>query len=173
MTTKRFITMLALTLALALNAAAQDADARYAKGLLQPGTAAPDFTLAAPDGTNHSLSELKGTYVVLDFWASWCPDCRKDIPEMKRLHDEYGRNVKFVSVSFDEKKDNWTACIEQNGMDWLHLSELKKWKQTEVSRLYNVKWIPAMYIIDRRGDIILSTVMIEKVAAKLKELNEL
>lgn len=92
---------------------------------------------------------------------------------MKRLHDEYGRNVKFVSVSFDDKKDNWTACIEQNGMDWLHLSELKKWKQTEVSRLYNVKWIPAMYIIDRRGDIILSTVMIEKVAAKLKELNEL
>lgn len=173
MTTKRFLTLAALTLALTLNAAAQDADARYAKDMLKPGTAAPGFTLAAPDGTKHSLASLKGSYVVLDFWASWCPDCRKDIPELKRLHDEYGRNVKFVSVSFDDKKENWTNCIKQNGMDWLHLSELKKWKQTDISRRYNVKWIPAMYVIDRDGGIILSTVMIEKVAAKLKELNEL
>lgn len=92
---------------------------------MQPGTQAPDFTLAAPDGTHHSLSSMRGSYVVLDFWASWCPDCRKDIPAMKQLHAEYGQTVRFVSVSFDDKRDNWTACINSNGMDWLHLSELK------------------------------------------------
>lgn len=163
----------AVVIALAANVSAQDADSLYAKDLLQPGTEAPDFTLAAPDGTRHSLSEMKGSYVVLDFWASWCPDCRKDIPEMRRLHDMYGQRIKFVSVSFDDKKDNWTRCIESNGMDWLHLSELKKWKSTDVSRLYNIKWIPAMYLIDRQGTVILSTVMIDKLAAKLKELHEL
>lgn len=163
----------AVALAFAAAAPAQDLDEKYAKDMLQPGTEAPDFTLAAPDGTSYSLSDFRGSYVVLDFWASWCPDCRKDIPEMKRLHDEYGKNIRFVSVSFDDKKDSWTRCIETNGMDWLHLSELKKWKTTEVSRQYNIQWIPAMYIIDRQGRIILSTVMIEKVAAKLKELHEL
>lgn len=163
----------AVALAFAAAAPAQDLDEKYAKDMLQPGTEAPDFTLAAPDGTSYSLSDFRGSYVVLDFWASWCPDCRKDIPEMNRLHDEYGKNIRFVSVSFDDKKDSWTCCIETNGMDWLHLSELKKWKTTEVSRLYNIQWIPAMYIIDRQGRIILSTVMIEKVAAKLKELHEL
>ncbi len=163
----------AVALAFAAAAPAQDLDEVYSKRLLQPGNEAPDFTLTAPDGTSYSLSDFRGSYVVLDFWASWCPDCRKDIPEMKRLHGEYGKNIRFISVSFDDKKDSWTRCIETNGMDWLHLSELKKWKTTEVSRLYNIQWIPAMYIIDRQGRIILSTVMIEKVAAKLKELHEL
>ncbi len=173
MITKSIIISVLLTLVCAFPSLAQDADSLYAKDLLQPGTQAPDFTLAAPDGTRHSLSSMRGSYVVLDFWASWCPDCRKDIPAMKQLHAEYGQTVRFVSVSFDDKRDNWTACINSNGMDWLHLSELKKWKQTDISRLYNIKWIPAMYIIDRQGRIVLSTVMVEKLAAKLKELHEL
>ena len=173
MTTRRIIISALLAVVCTLSALAQDADSLYAKDLLQPGTQAPDFTLADTDGVRHSLSSMRGSYVVLDFWASWCPDCRKDIPAMKELHAKYGQNIKFVSVSFDDKKDNWTRCISSNKMDWLHLSELKKWKQTEVSHLYNVKWIPAMYIIDRQGQVILSTVMVEKLAAKLKELHEL
>lgn len=173
MTAKRFFTLVAMTIMLATATAAQDADSLYAKGLLQPGTEAPDFTLASPDGSRHSLSSLRGSYVVLDFWASWCPDCRKDIPEMKRLHAEYGDMIKFVSVSFDDKKDNWTRCIADNGITWLNLSELKCMRDSDVARLYNVKWIPSMHIIDRQGRIILSTVMIEKLAAKLKELHEL
>lgn len=154
-------------------AAAEDADSLYARELLQPGTEAPDFTLSAPDGSTHSLSELRGRYVVLDFWASWCPDCRKDVPALKKLYDKYGHVATFVSVSFDEKRDNWVNYVEANDMGWLQLSELKKWKETNVSKLYNVQWIPSMYLIDRHGQIILSTVMIEKIAAKLKELGEL
>lgn len=173
MTTKSIIISILLTLACAFPALAQDADSLYAKDLLQPGTQAPDFTLAAPDGTRHSLSSMRGSYVVLDFWASWCPDCRKDTPMLKELYTKYGQNIKFVSVSFDDDKAKWTNYIEANGMDWLNLSELKKWKQTEISKQYNIQWIPAMYLIDRQGQIILSTVMIEKLAAKLKELHEL
>ncbi len=162
-----------LAVALTVDAVAQDADERYAKDLLQPGTEAPDFTLAAPDGTLHSLSSLRGSYVVLDFWASWCPDCRKDVPVLKELYAKYGRTVKFVSVSFDDDKDKWTRYVNANGMDWLNVSELKKWKETDISKRYNIKWIPSMYIVDRQGRIVLSTVMVEKLAAKLKELHEL
>ena len=162
-----------LAVALTVDAVAQDADERYAKDLLQPGTEAPDFTLATPDGALYSLSSLRGSYVVLDFWASWCPDCRKDVPVLKELYAKYGRTVKFVSVSFDDDKDKWTRYVNANGMDWLNVSELKKWKETDISKRYNIKWIPSMYIVDRQGRIVLSTVMVEKLAAKLKELHEL
>ena len=110
---------------------------------------------------------------MLDFWASWCPDCRKDVPMLKELYAKYGERIKFVSVSFDDKKENWKNYVEANGMDWLNVSELKKWKETQISQMYKIKWIPAMYLIDRQGKIILSTVMIEKMADKLKELHEL
>lgn len=170
---KKLLVFLFITLGVMTRAAAQDADSLYARSLLQPGTEAPDFKLAAPDGTIHSLAELRGKYVVMDFWASWCPDCRKDTPVMKELHAKYGQDIRFVSISFDDKRDNWTNYIKANGMDWLHLSELKKWKETDISKLYSIKWLPSMYVIDRDGEIILSTVMIEKVAAKLKELHEL
>lgn len=172
MKTKRFFIFMAFVLALGMNAVAQDADAQYATDMLKPGSAAPDFTLNDLNGTSHTLSSLQGNYVLLDFWASWCTDCRKDIPEMKRLHELYGKKIQFVSVSFDDKKENWQKCVETNGLDWLQLSELKKWKETTVSQLYHIKWIPSMYLLDREGNILLSTVMIEKVAAKLKELAE-
>lgn len=170
---KKLIFMAAFAIMTVLGAAAQDADSRYATELLKPGTEAPDFTLKDINGTEHTLSQLRGNYVVLDFWASWCPDCRKDVPMLKELYAKYGERIKFVSVSFDDKKENWKNYVEANGMNWLNVSELKKWKETQISQMYKIKWIPAMYLIDRQGKIILSTVMIEKMADKLKELHEL
>ncbi|MCD8291822.1 MAG: TlpA family protein disulfide reductase [Prevotella sp.] len=170
---KKILFLLTLTFAITTNVMAEDIDSLYAKELLQPGTSAPEFTLNAIDGTSVSLSSLRGNYLVLDFWASWCPDCRKDVPRLKELHEQFSNVATFVSISFDDNKDNWTKYVNENNMDWLHLSELKKWKDTEISKLYNIKWIPTTYILDRNGDIILATVMIEKVADKLKELQEL
>ncbi|MBQ6653395.1 MAG: TlpA family protein disulfide reductase [Prevotella sp.] len=147
---------------------AQDADEKYATELLKPGTEAPEFTLKTADGTEVSLSDFKGKTVVLDFWASWCPDCRKDIPEMKRLHEAYGDKVAFVSVSFDTDKERWTKCISDNKMAWTHVSPLAKWKETDVSKAYHVNWIPSMYIIDAEGRVVLGTVMIEKLEKEIE-----
>lgn len=101
---KKLIFMAAFAIMTVLGAAAQDADSRYATELLKPGTEAPDFTLKDINGTEYTLSQLRGNYVVLDFWASWCPDCRKDVPMLKELYAKYGERIKFVSVSFDDKK---------------------------------------------------------------------
>ena len=91
----------------------QDADLQYATNMLKPGTVAPDFTLPTLVGKNFSLSQLKGKVVVLDFWASWCPDCRKDAPNIVRMYREFkDKGVAFVGVSFDTEKANWEKAIE-------------------------------------------------------------
>ena len=172
MNIKRILSFMAFVLAFAVSAGAEDLDAKYATELLQPGAAAPDFTLNDINGKSYQFSSFKGKYVVLDFWASWCPDCRNDIPELKRLHDLYGDKVQFIGISFDDKKENWEKCVESNNLDWIHLSELKKWKETDISNAYHIKWLPTTYIIDDKGNVVLSTVMIDKVAAKLEELSK-
>lgn len=159
----------------ALTVAAQehieDADAKYAADLLKPGTEAPDFVVDSVK--NRSLSYYQGAYVLLDFWASWCPDCRKDIPKVQEIDSLYRDKVAVIGVSFDTSKDAWQQCIKKNKMYWQQFSELKKWKkETEVDRKYRVNWIPTMYLIDPEGKIVLGTVMVEKMKAKLEELDK-
>ena len=81
---------------------------------LKPGEAAPEITASTPDGKVISLSDFKGKYVIIDFWASWCGDCRREIPELKNLYNEIKdwklgedkKEVEFLSVSFDYKKES-------------------------------------------------------------------
>ena len=173
---KKIVVFIASLLALFFTAKAQsavsdDPDDTYAKELLKPGASAPDFTIGTPDGKSVRLSDFKGKYVVLDFWATWCPDCRADVPHLKEIHKAYASDsVAFLSVSFDTDKDKWTSYIRDNGMDWAHGSELKKWKETTVSSLYYVKWIPSIYLIGPDGKVILGTVVLDKVEAALKGL---
>ena len=152
-------------------AAAEDDDAKYATDLLKPGTVAPDFTLATADGSKLTLSALRGKYVVLDFWASWCPDCRRDLPTVASMHKTYGeRGVAFVGVSFDTTKESLQKAIADFGIAYPQVSELKKWKETKVSADYHIKWIPTMYLIAPDGKVALATVMADKMAAKLAEI---
>lgn len=173
---KKIVAIIASLLALFFTANAQsgvseDPDNTYAKELLKPGASAPDFTIGTPDGKSVRLSDFKGKYVVLDFWATWCPDCRADVPHLKEIHKAYASDsVAFLSVSFDTDKDKWTSYIRDNGMDWAHGSELKKWKETTVSSLYYVKWIPSIYLIGPDGKVILGTVVLDKIEAALKGL---
>lgn len=155
------------------NANAQDLDSKYAKGLLAPGTVAPNFTLKTADNKDIELKTYRGDYVVLDFWASWCSDCRKAIPLTKELWNDFrDYNVRFIGVSFDTNKDAWIKTYwDKYQMNWTQVSELKKWKKaTTIDRLYKVDWIPTLYLIDPNGKIILGTVQIDKLRAKLEQL---
>ena len=147
-----------------------DADAKYATELLKPGTEAPDFKLKTVDGKTFRLSSLRGQYVVLDFWASWCPDCRKDAPNLVRMHQQFkDKGVAFVGVSFDYDKEAWRKGIETYHIDYTQVSELKRWKETAISPAYHIKWIPSMYLVDPEGRIVLGTVLSDKLERTLYE----
>lgn len=144
-----------------LNALGQDNDeSRYTAELLKAGELAPDFVIANGDTlTGNSLSSFRGNYVVLDFWASWCRDCRKDIHVVKELYNRFAPyGVKFIGVSFDNNREVWNKCIKDNDMNWIHHSELKPWKQTGISEDYHIKWIPTMYLVDKDGKVMFATI---------------
>ena len=147
-----------------------DDDAKYAVELIKPGTIAPDFKMKTIDGKTFKLSKLKGKTIVLDFWASWCPDCRKDAPEIVRMHKKFASpDVEFVGVSMDTDVEKWRAACEQYGIAYTQVSELKKFKETDIAQSYGVKWIPSMVVIAPDGKVALSTVLSYKVDKYLRE----
>lgn len=151
----------------------KDLDAKYAVNMLKPGTRAPEFRLKTYDGREITLSQYRGSYVVLDFWASWCPDCRRDIPAMKALYEQFrDYGVEFVGVSFDTDRELWAKTYwGKYQMHWTQVSELKKFrKNTVIDQQYKIDWIPSMYLVDPDGKIVMGTVDINKLKAKLESL---
>ena len=148
-----------------------DDDTKYATDLVKPGTPAPDFKLKTPEGKTIQLSKYaKGKTVVLDFWASWCPDCRKDAPEVVRMYEAYRQQgVEFVGISMDTDVEAWKKAIDKFGIKYLQVSELKKFKETDIAKAYGVNWIPSMVVIGEDGKVKLSTVLTYKVDKYLKE----
>ena len=145
-----------------------DLDAKYATALLKPGTVAPDLSLTTIDGKTFSLSSLRGKYVVLDFWASWCPDCRKDAPNVIAMYEKYHqKGVEFVGVSFDTKRDAWAKGVDKLGIPYLQVGDMKGMRESAVASAYNIKWIPSIYVVDPQGNVALSTVVSDKVGAFL------
>ena len=149
-----------------------DADAKYATDLLKPGTAVPDFKLKDINGRTQRLSKMvKGSYTVIDFWASWCPDCRKDIPNVKRMYEKFApMGVRFVGVSFDNEADKWKAAVEKYELSYPQVSDLQRMRDSEVAKAFGVKWIPSMMLIDKEGKVVLSTVLSDKMERTLTEL---
>lgn len=177
MKARRILLLVALLIATTFAASAQskaapeaDLDSLYAQQLLKPGVEAPDFILPMVNGYRVQLSELRGKYVLLDFWASWCPDCRKDIPQVKELYAKYGQKVEFIGVSFDVDHDRWAKCVVDNGMRWKQVSELKKMRESATAKAFGVKWIPSMTLIAPDGKVAFSTVVIGRMEQKLSEV---
>lgn len=137
---------------------------------LAVGSEAPDFTLPQPDGSNLSLSDLRGTHVLIDFWASWCGPCRKENPNVVRVYQKYkDRGFEILGVSLDKNRNAWLAAIEQDGLTWKHVSDLQYWNSIVVPE-YQVQGIPLTYLIGPDGKIIAKNLRGPSLEAKLKEL---
>jgi thiol-disulfide isomerase/thioredoxin len=134
------------------------------------GRAVPEITLPNPSGGVTSLSSLKGKIVLIDFWASWCRPCRMENPNVVRLYNQYkNENFEIFSVSLDREKGAWLQAIEQDNMDWVHVSDLMFW-QSPVVKLYNISGIPHTLLIDEEGRIIGKNLRGAQLANKLKEI---
>lgn len=134
------------------------------------GGIAPDIVQQTPEGKTLKLSSLRGKYVLLDFWASWCGPCLAELPNVKAIYEKYhSKGLEIFGVSLDSKKDAWVNMIAKKGMPWHHVSSLKGWS-CPVAKRYNVTGIPRMYILDPEGRIIAQDLRGEKLVEKMKEI---
>ena len=137
---------------------------------VQVGSEAPDFTLPDVDGNPVSLSSYRGKYVLVDFWAAWCPDCRKENPNIVSAWEKYkNKNFAVLGVSLDRNRDQWLAAIEKDKLSWTQVSDLKYWS-SEAAVLYCIRWIPMSFLIDPDGKIIAVGLEGDELHNKLEEL---
>ena len=165
--------ILFLCLALAVFTACKntkDADSEYAVDMIKKGESIPAFSLKDRSDVLHSPDEFAGKDVVYDFWATWCPDCRADVPAMKDLWERFGDKVEFVGISFDTDPEKLDSYVAENGIGWLQLSDFVTKKESTVADSFRVKWIPSMYLVGPDGKVLLGTVMVTKLAAALEAL---
>jgi len=122
--------------------------------ILSLGQLAPDFELPTPEGNMVKLSDLRGKYVMIDFWAAWCKPCREENPNVVRLYETYkDKGFDIIGVSLDRTKEAWVGAIEQDGLTWVQVSDLAYFNSAAAT-LYQIEAIPATYLLDPEGKII-------------------
>ncbi len=137
---------------------------------IQKGEIAPDFVSSRPDGTELSLSDLKGNYVLLGFWAGWSGLSREENVTLKKAVERYGeKNFRILQVSVDDDRDTWTEAITEDDLNWEHVSDLMRWN-TPVVDIYHVEKIPYNVIIDPTGRVVAMDIYGEKLLSTLDNL---
>ena len=116
---------------------------------------APEIALNNPQGVEMKLSDLRGKYVLIDFWASWCGPCRRESPNVVRMYNKYkNKGFTIFSVSLDDNADKWKQAIKDDGLIWpYHVSDLKNW-ESPMPQLYNFSGIPHTVLVNPQGNII-------------------
>jgi peroxiredoxin len=152
---------------------------RYAQSIKQAieigkigavGTKALEFTQQDVSGKNVSLSQFKGKYILLDFWASWCRPCRMENPNVVAAYNEFkNKNFTILSVSLDQNKDSWLNAINADHLNWTHVSDLQYWSNA-AAKLYHVESIPQNFLVDPNGTIIAKNLRGEALREKLREV---
>ena len=134
------------------------------------GDIAPEINLPDTSGNNFALSSLKGKYVLVDFWASWCGPCREENPNVVKAYNKFkGKNFTILGVSFDKDKQLWANAINQDKLTWQHISDLKGWS-SGVANAYGIESIPYNVLLDPEGKIIgvsLTGITLEKKLAEV------
>ena len=136
------------------------------------GKTAPDFSAPDTSGVMVRLSDYRGKYVLLDFWASWCGPCREENPNVVAAFKKYhGRHFEVLSISLDRPghRADWVKAIQKDGMPWGHASDLLFWN-SPIVKLYSIRSIPQNFLIDPQGRIVAENLRGEELSKKLSAL---
>jgi peroxiredoxin len=137
---------------------------------LAVGQVAPDIVLPDPSGKTTKLSDLRGKYVLIDFWAAWCKPCRQENPNVVRMYSQYNaKGFEIFGVSLDRTREDWVKAIADDKLTWTQVSDLQYFNSA-AAELYQIQAIPATYLIDPDGKIIAKDLRGPSLEAKLAEL---
>ena len=134
------------------------------------GEKLPDFSQNDQFGRTISLSDFKGKYTLIDFWASWCIPCRNENPTVVEAYQKYkGNGFEILAVSLDSSKEAWIKAIKDDGLTWYHISDLGGWNNV-VSKTFKITSVPANFLIDKDGVVIAKNLKAEELTKKLAEI---
>lgn len=134
------------------------------------GAVAQSFKAPTPDGNLLSLEEAMGKLTLIDFWASWCKPCRIENPNVVSVYNDYkDKGFSIISISLDKNKKNWIKAIEDDRMDWYHISNLEYWSEP-IAKDWGVRSIPATFLIDEDGVIVAKNLRGGALRMKVDEL---
>lgn len=137
------------------------------------GTVINNFSQPDVNGKLLSLASLRGRYVLVDFWASWCLPCRSENPALLKTYQRFkGKGFEILGVSLDVQQAPWLKAIADDGLTWLQVSDLRGW-QNEAAKLFKIKYIPDNILIDPQGRIIAKDLHGDALAQKLQALLEI
>lgn len=131
---------------------------------------APDFTLSDKDGKHVALSSLRGRYVLLDFWASWCAPCRNKNRELAKMWPQLREaGLEIVSVSLDDDHAAWRKAMDEDGIGWLQLIDPAGFKKSEVRAAYKFEQIPSVFLISPDGEVLATNPSIDRIGEIIRK----
>jgi len=142
---------------------------------IKKGESVPNFEAKDTLGNVVKLSDYRGKYVVLDFWATWCKDCRHEMPFLKQLYKDYqnssinGTPVQWIGYSFDIDADAWKNILRKEQLAWPQVSTLKSTREDPTFKSFGLHWIPAFYLVSPDGKVVGSAITADGLRTLLKE----